>query len=159
MYSVDGTAHLLTGDNVLDVLAVAQHLESIQQEHLMYSISSVPLPLSSLRCSQSSTSWAHYDDNKTWSVTRGVSSLRDAAVVVILRKFSEVIKSDSFEASAQYTDEAAIVDASLADNNDDKDISPQALLLQMCLEELETSQLATTYGIYETRDLKAGIKR
>jgi hypothetical protein len=92
-------------------------------------------------------------------VTRGVSSLRDAAVVVILRKFSEVIKSDSFEASAQYTDEAAIVDASLADNNDDKDISPQALLLQMCLEELETSQLATTYGIYETRDLKAGIKR
>jgi ankyrin repeat protein len=130
MYCVDGSCSLLTGTSVLDVLAVVQHMESLD---LKYGIRVIPIPLTSLTCMQSSRAWANHDNR--WKIIKAVCSLKDHAIAVILNNFAEVVKSGSFQESAELN-EASQLD-SLA-----YDMSHQAsLLLQMCLEELATSHL------------------
>jgi ankyrin repeat protein len=134
VYVVDGPSRLLMGHSVLDVLAVLQHFESME---VNYNISAVPLSLCSLKCMPATKTWGNM--NGVWTSHRAVGLLKETAIVTILTKFSEVIRSGSFQESAALNKESDV---------SGYEMSQQALLLQMCLEELSKSPLPKAYRGY-----------
>ena len=125
MYIVKGTGKLLAGDSALDVLAVVEHLQSIDLD-LRYEISDIPLPLSSITCMNSAMAW--FNRLERWRAKKAVSSVKDAAIATILTKFQDVVKSGSFQESSELNEVSQV-------DEQESQLSQKALLLQLCLEE------------------------
>jgi ankyrin repeat protein len=122
MYCVEGPGLLLTESSLLDVLATTQYLEPLEPD---YHINVLSSSLSSVKCMPASRAWANA--NKISTSVKAINTLKDVAIQTILRNFSQVIDSDSFQESVELNNaESPISDG----------FSHQVLLLQTCLEEL-----------------------
>ena len=133
MYHVDGSCQLVTAKTALDILAVLEHLETMEME---YSLHVTAVPSSVMAYVQPSQAWSCFD-KKSWKSTRAIVSLKDSAICAILNAFCVVLESDAYRESIEVNE---------MDNSDNpsEDMPPEGLLLQMCLEELAASPLSTS---------------
>jgi hypothetical protein len=122
MYCVEGPGSLLAESSLLDVLATTQYLEPLE---LDYHINVLSSSLSSVKCMPASKAWANA--NNTLTRVKAINSLKDVAIQTILRNFSRVIDSDSFQESVELNNAESPISGGF---------SHQVLLLQTCLEEL-----------------------
>jgi hypothetical protein len=133
MYFVDGSCQLVTAKTALDILAILEHLETMEME---YSLHVTPLPSSAMAYVQPSQAWSCFDKN-AWKSTRAIVSLKDSAICAILNAFCAVLESDAYRES---------IDVNEVDNSDNpsEGMPPESLLLQMCLDELAASPFPTS---------------
>ena len=161
--NVAGISRLITPETVLDVLAVAQQLESSSIMDLVENIISPVFP--TLKASPSSSS--AQVGTKTGKVGGGsdaaafnaLSAVRDACICVILNSFNSVVRSDAYQEHLTYNEE----EGEHFDDGEDGVTSPEAdadglvtsvqdqqqaalLLLQMSLEELAVSPFTLAYS-------------
>ena len=112
VYCVEGPSALLTSETALDVLAVAQHLLSMEVTDGTNS-DETSLTLASLNGKNA---------NPKRVKRGGIRALKDATVATLLKDFGAVVKSHSFKASVELNNSTA------------DEVEPQIMLLQMCLE-------------------------
>jgi hypothetical protein len=140
MYHVDGNAsQLVTAGTALDVLAVLQHLESTME--MEYSLQVVPMSFPSLKCLHPKLVWPKYDNNNnsnnssSWKSTKAITALKDLSMCAILKDFFAVVQGDAYRENAENN-------CNNASPLEENELVPQALLLQMCLEELAASPIS-----------------
>lgn len=127
MYFVEGPGSLLTGDNMLDILATTQYLERRDFDYLIHV---TPGSQSSLQSMPATVAWANAKEH--WSSLEALHLLRDAAIQMIISKFSQVVDSESFQESIQLND---------VEPQQPGAWSHEVLLLQTCLEQLFESNI------------------
>ncbi|CAB9505150.1 expressed unknown protein [Seminavis robusta] len=129
VYAVDGPSKLITPESVLDVIAVAQHLEESNMGipkdegyRMDFSIrlSTFPTTSNAQTNASSASEWMPLSSQKP------LAALHEVAMNVLLYNFANVLKSEAFAAQLQ---------DSLAGSCTSQNEAP-ALLLRMCLDEL-----------------------
>ena len=144
VYVVNGPSNLISAERVLDVVAVAQHLESVSEKQtyaLDFSIHLNGAPSTVLN----STSTAKDGTSGEWtrlpSSTKPLLGIREVAMSVILNDFLGVLQSKAYASQVQECER------SIKGQEEYENKAP-SLLLQMCLEEIAASEFKEVWNIH-----------
>ena len=152
VYIVNGPANLITAETVLDVVAVAQHLESIsgtQGYALDFSIH-----LNSAASATPGTDKSRKDGTSGgWTPlpfsTKPLPGVREVAMTVIFGDFLSVLQSKPYASQVGECHRSS-------EAHEGCDNEAPTLLLQMCLDEVAASEFNEAWSIHSL-SLKKGI--
>ena len=118
LFSINSNSRLVNRETVMDVLSLTDYMGGLD-----YDIFLAPIILDF--CVDAEKLWANYDrevrQQKYWKVNKALSSLRNIAIITILKEFAHVVKSPDFYLSSE---------------NDRNIESQKQILLRICLDEL-----------------------
>lgn len=144
VYVVDGPSILVNAERVLDVVAVAQYLESVSERQTyaldfsvhLNGLSSTLLNPNESRKDGTSGGWTRLP-----SSTKPLLGIREVAMSVILNDFLGVLQSKAYASQVQECD------PSFQDQEEYENEAP-SLLLQMCLDEIAASEFKDVWNIH-----------
>jgi hypothetical protein len=129
LFSINNNSRLVNRETVMDVLSLTDYMGGLD-----YDIFLAPIILDF--CVEPKKLWANYDrevrQQKFWKVNKALSSLRNIAIITILKEFAYVVESP---------------DCYLTSENDRNGESQKQILLRICLDELRNnSAIAMAYS-------------
>jgi hypothetical protein len=135
LYRVTGPSSSLTAKTAIDALALSEQMGSFDIEAYRIKFWASPKYPSSSDVSFKHA-WNHYDSNAHF-LTMPFAAAKEAAVQAILLEFSNVLKSESF--LNQLNDRLGEADS--AEPIMSQELEAQAMLLQLCLDDLAESAM------------------
>ena len=121
LFSINSNSRLVNRETVMDVLSLTDYMGGLD-----YNIFLAPIILDF--CVNPEKLWVNYDrevrQQKYWKVNKALSSLRNIAIITILKEFAHVVKSSDFYLNSE---------------NDRNIESQKQILLRICLDELRNN--------------------
>jgi len=118
---IDGNSRMVNRDTAIDVLSLSEYIGGLDYKIFL-------APINMISFNEPRNLWMSFDkENKkseSWKVNKAITSLRDIAIVTILKEFARVVQSPELYRSTEDTLNKE---------------SNKQYLLQMCLNELRNN--------------------